>query len=79
MPTTMRSDRTAQDCRRFCCRGCRCQFNRRTVSALNWLQVPTDTVFQIILWRLRRKLSLRDLAGILPLRGLAFSHEAARE
>jgi len=36
-------------------------------------------VFLIVLWRLRMKLSLRDLAEILLLRGLAFSHEAVRD
>jgi putative transposase len=33
----------------------------------------------IVLWRLRMKLSLRDLAEILLLRGLVFSHEAIRD
>ena len=42
---------------------------------LNRLQLPTDIVFLIVLWRLRMKLSLRDLAEILLLRGLVFSHE----
>ena len=46
---------------------------------LNRLQLPTDVVFLIVLWRLRMKLSLRDLAEILLLRGLAFSHEAVRD
>ncbi|WP_404978320.1 DDE-type integrase/transposase/recombinase [Azospirillum brasilense] len=32
-----------------------------------------------MLWRLRLKLDLRDLAEILLLRGLVFSHEAVRE
>jgi putative transposase len=45
---------------------------------LNRLQLPTDVVFLIVLWRLRMKLSLRDLAEILLLRGLVFSHEAIR-
>jgi transposase-like protein len=46
---------------------------------LNRLQLPTDVVFLIVLWRLRMKLSLRDLAEILLLRGLGFSHEAFRD
>jgi transposase-like protein len=46
---------------------------------LNRLQLPTDVVFLIVLWRLRMKLSLRDLAEILLLRGLVFSHEAIRD
>ena len=46
---------------------------------LNRFQLPTDVVFLIVLWRFRMKLSLRDLAEILLLRGLVFSHEAIRE
>jgi putative transposase len=45
----------------------------------NRLQLPTDVVFLIVLWRLRMKLSLRDLTEILLLRGLVFSHEAVRD
>lgn len=74
--TIERSDRTAHGYRRFRCCGCGRQFNERTGSVLNRLQVPTDVAFLIVLWRLRLKLSLRDLAEILLLRGLVFSHEA---
>jgi len=74
--TTERPDRTAHGCRRFRCRACGRQFNERTGTTLNRLQLPTDIVFLIVLWRLRLKLSLRDLAEILLLRGLVFSHEA---
>ena len=77
--TTERSDRTAHGYRRFRCLGCGRGFNERTGSVLNRLQLPTDVVFLIVLWRLRMKLSLRDLAEILLLRGLVFSHEAIRE
>ncbi len=61
------------------CRGCERGFNERTGSVLNRLQLPTDVVFLIVLWRLRMKLSLRDLAEILLLRGLVFSHKAIRD
>src|SRR5688572_26884529 len=77
--TTERSDRTAHGYRRFRCWGCGRGFNERTGSVLNRLQLPTDVVFLIVLWRLRMKLSLRDLAEILLLRGLVFSHEAIRD
>lgn len=40
---------------------------------------PAAGAHLIVHWRLRLKLSLRDLAEILLLRGLAFSHEAVRE
>jgi hypothetical protein len=59
--------------------GLRPGFNERTGSVLNRFQLPTDVVFLIVLWRLRMKLSLRDLAEILLLRGLVFSHEAIRD
>ena len=77
--TTERSDRTTHGYRRFRCRGCGRGFNERTGSVLNRLQLPTDVVFLIVLWRLRMKLSLRDLTEILLLRGLVFSHEAIRD
>ncbi|MCW2243129.1 DDE-type integrase/transposase/recombinase [Azospirillum canadense] len=77
--TTERSDRTTHGYRRFRCQECGRQFNERTGSVLDRLQVPTDVVFLIVLWRLRFKLSLRDLAEILLSRGLVFSHEAVRE
>ncbi|MFP3526482.1 hypothetical protein SB912_28745, partial [Pantoea sp. SIMBA_072] len=62
--TTERSDRTAHGYRRFRCQACERQFNERTGSVLNRLQVPTDVVFLSVLWRLRYKLGLRDLAEI---------------
>lgn len=36
-------------------------------------------MLQVILWRLRYKLSLRDLAGLFLEPGLVFTHEAVRE
>jgi transposase-like protein len=51
--------------RRFRCRDCGRQFNERTGTALNRVQVPTDIVFLVVFWRLRYKLSLRDLVGAL--------------
>jgi transposase-like protein len=76
--TTKRSDRTAHGCRRLRCRGCGRGFNEQTESVLKRLQLQTDAVFLIVLWRLRMKLSLRDVAEILLLRSLVFSHEAIR-
>jgi transposase-like protein len=77
--TTERSDRTVHGYRRFRCQEFEGGFNERTGSVLNRLQLPSDVVFLIVLWRLRFKLSLRDLAEILLLRGLVFSHEAVRD
>ena len=39
-----------------CCR----KFNERTGTPFNHLEFPTDSVFQVVLCRLRYKLSLRD-------------------
>ena len=77
--TTERSDRTAHGFRRFRCRDCGRRFNERTGSVLNRVQVPTDIVFLVVFWRLRYKLSLRDLAEMLLIRGFVFTHEAVRD
>ncbi len=45
----------------------------------NSLELPTDIVFEIVLCRLRYKLSLRNLAEMFLLRGFEFTHEAVRE
>lgn len=63
--TTGHQDRAAHGYRRFHCGECLRGFNERTGSMLNRLQLPTDVVFLIVLWRLRLKLSLRDLAESL--------------
>ncbi len=63
----------------FCCRRCLRQFNERTNTPFNYLEVPTDIVFQVVIWRLRYKLSLRDLAEMFLVRGWEFTHETVRE
>ena len=63
--TTEREERTVHGFRRFRCRECGRRFNERTGTVLNRVQVPTDIVFLVVFWRLRYKLSLRDLAGAL--------------
>lgn len=59
---------------RFQCRHCR-SFNERTGTDFNFLEVSTDIVFQDLIWRLRYKLSLPDLAEMFLLRGIRFTHE----
>src|SRR3954452_10409921 len=39
----------------------------------------SDVIALVVLWRLRYKLSLRDLPEMFLVRGLVFSHEAVRE
>ena len=76
---TERPERTAQGYRRFRCRACGKQFNERSGTILNRAQYPSDVIALVVLWRLRYKLSLRDLPEMFALRGLVFSHEAVRE
>ncbi len=71
--------RTALGYRTFRCRACRRCFNERTGTPYNHLQYPTDLVLLVVLWRLRYKLSLRDLAEMFLARGFVFSHEAVRD
>jgi putative transposase len=75
---TERPERTAQGYRRFRCRACGKQFNERTGGLLNRTQYPSDVVALVVLWRLRYKLSLRDLPEMFLVRGMVFSHEAVR-
>src|SRR2546423_1941330 len=74
-----RSERTAQGYRRFRCGNCGKQFNERSAGLLNRAQYPSDVIALVVLWRLRYKLSLRDLAEMFLIRGLVFSYEAVRD
>ena len=63
----------------FRCRACRRKFNERTGTPFHHLEFPTDIVFQVLLCRFRYKLSLRNLAELLLLRGFEFTHQAVQE
>jgi putative transposase len=76
---TERPERTAQGYRRFRCRDCGRQCNERSAGLLNRTQYPSDVIALVILWRLRYKLSLRDLSEMFLVRGIVFSHEAVRD
>jgi len=71
--------RTALGYRTFRCPICRRVCNERTGTPYNYLQYPTDRVLLVVLWRLRYKLSLRNLAEMLLERGFVFSHETVRD
>ncbi len=77
--TTEQPRRTALGYRTFRCRACRRTFNERTGTPFNHRQYPTDVVLLVVLWRLRYKLSLRDLAEMFLPRGVVFTHEAVRD
>ena len=76
---TERPERTARGYRRFRCRDCGRQFNERSAGLLNRARYPSDVIALVVLWRLRYRLTLRDLAEMFLVRGITFSHEAVRE
>src|SRR3954468_13240411 len=71
--TSEQERRTVHGFRRFRCRDCGRRFNERTGTALNRVQVPTDIMFLVVFWRLRYKLSLRELAEMFLIRGIVFT------
>src|SRR5215211_7404502 len=73
-----RPEHTAQGYRRFCCRAYGKQFHERVDTLLNRTQYPSDVITPVVLWRLRYKLSLRDLPEMFAVRGIVFGHEAVR-
>src|SRR6202161_896459 len=74
-----RPERTAQGYRRFRCHACGKQFNERSGGILNRAQYPSDVIALVVFWRLRYKLSLRDLPEMFLIRGIEFSYEAVRD
>jgi transposase-like protein len=63
----------------FFCPKCKHLFNERTGTSFNHLEFPTDVVLLAVLWRLRYKLSLRDVAEMFLARGFTFTYEAIRD
>jgi putative transposase len=74
-----RREQTTQGYRRFRCRACGKQFNERSGGILNRAQYPSDVIALVIFWRLRYKLSLRNLPEMFLIRGIEFSYEAVRD
>ena len=64
---------------RFQCKTCRRTFNERTATPFNFIEVPTDIIFEVIFCRVRYKLSYRDVAEFYLLRGFEFTHETIRD
>ncbi len=73
-----RKRRTVLGYRTFFCSACHRHFNERTGTPFNDLQFPTDIVLMAVLWRLRYKLSFRDVAEFLLQRGFEVSYETIR-
>jgi transposase-like protein len=77
--TKKRGKKTELGYATFFCSACRRTFNERTDTPFNYLEVPTDIVLLVVLWRLRYKLSLRDIAEMFLERGFVFTHETVRD
>jgi transposase-like protein len=77
MTTKKRAKKTKLGYAIFFCSNCQCLFNERTGTP--YLECPTDIVLLAVLWRLRSKLSLRDVAEMFLERSIAFTHEAVRD
>jgi putative transposase len=76
--TSRRRRRTALGYRTFACRACRHVLNERTGTQFNDLQHPTNIVLLAVLWRLRYKLSFRDVTELLLQRGSEVTNETVR-
>lgn len=77
--TKKRAKKTKLGYSTFFCPQCRSTFNERTGTPFNYLEFPTDIVLLAVVWRLRYKLSLRDVAERFLERGFTFTHEAIRD
>ncbi len=77
--TKQQTKKTSLGYRTFRCSGCKRTFNERTGTPFNSLQYPTDIILLVVLWRLRYKLSLRDLAEMFLEPGFEFTHQAVRD
>ncbi|GHO64455.1 hypothetical protein KSC_033470 [Ktedonobacter sp. SOSP1-52] len=73
------TQKTTLGYRVFRCSACKHRFNERTGTPFNFLEYPTDVVLLVVLWRLRYKLSLRDLAEMFMERSIVFTHETVRD
>src|SRR5262249_28416255 len=77
--TNERAKKTALGYRTFFCKECKRTFNERSGTPFNFLEYPTDIVLLVVFYRIRYKLSLRDLVEMFLIRGFHFSHETVRE
>ena len=77
--TSERRDRTVQGYRRFRCRDCGRQSSERSGGVLNRTCLPSDVIALVVFFRLRYRLTLRDVSEILALLGVEASHEAIRD
>ena len=74
--TKKRTKKTKLGYLTFFCPQCRSTFNERTGTPFNFLAFPTDSILLAVVWRIRSKLSSRDVAETFLKRGFIFTHEA---
>ena len=77
--TKKRVKKTKPGSSTFFCLTCHCTFNERTGTPFNSLEAPTDIVLLVVFFRLRYKLSLRDVAEMFLARGFVLTHETVRD
>lgn len=77
--THLRKKLTKLGYKTFYCGKCDLTYNERSNTPFNHLSIPTDVLFLVLLFRLRYKLSLREVAEIFMERGFEFTHEAVRD
>ena len=70
---------TARGYRRFRCRTCGWQFNKRSGGVLNRDCLPSDVIAFVVFCRRHFRLTLRNLSEIMALRGIEVSYEAIRD
>ena len=76
---TERSERTAQGYRRFPLLPVWQAVQRTQRRPAERTQYPSDVIALVVLWRLRYKLTLRDLPEMFAIRGIVFCHETVRD
>jgi transposase-like protein len=76
--TLERKALTKQGYKCYHCRNCSKFFNKKTLSPFNLLRYSSELIFKVETWRLRYKLSLRDLSELLMKEGITISHETVR-
>ena len=72
-PSREQTKKRARGSRTLRCSTCKQTFNERRGTPFNSLQYPTDIVLLVVVWRLRYKLRLRDLAEMFLQRGLVLT------
>src|ERR1700730_10647353 len=76
--TKKRAKKTKLGYSTFFCPQCRSTFYERIGTLFNYLEFLKDIVLRAVVWRLRYKLSLHDVAEMFLERGFTFTHEAIR-